>query len=759
MKHTDDIGHDTDAGGLRGSALDSLLRHSGEIVAVIDPGGKILYISRPVQRLLGYDDTALAGKILYDFIHPDDKEGVRTMVEKAAGSLHLPHTVQHRARHADGRWLIMESTASNRLDAPQIGGIVINSRDITGLLRTANELREEELKFRALAESTSTAIFIWQDETLVYINPAAEKLTGYSKDEFYGMKFWEIIHPEHREEALRRGMARIRGEDVPVHNIFRVMTKSGAERWADTHATLISWRGKPAVLGTAHDITEFKQAEDDLAGKASELQAIFSVLPDLFFRFDRAGTILDSLAGNEMDLILPRESFIGKNIRQVTPPFLADLTMDAIGRVLSGEARLTQEYSLQIGGREEHFEARYVPIAGDQVVAIVRNITEKKRNETEILKAQRLDSIGILAGGIAHDFNNILAAILGNISLARFYAPSGDRLHAKLDEAEKSIDRARDLARQLLTFARGGAPVKKPMCIGELVRTTVGFALSGSPVESVLDIEEGLWPVEIDEGQMHQVINNIVINAVQAMPDGGTITVRAVNVPGRGNPRERGETSPRPGDRVLVTVTDQGTGIPGEFIERIFEPYFSLKTDGTGLGLATSYSIVKRHQGTIAASSEPGRGTTISVSLPATGAVSDITDKGARGPVRGSGRILVMDDESAILDVCSEMLRRLGYDAETALDGCEALEKYREAMPAAPFAAVILDLTVRGGMGGRECIGGLLALDPAARVLVSSGYSNDPIMAEYRDCGFRGVIAKPYNIVDLSRVLHRIISE
>ena len=744
-------------GGLNLELLSSLVRHSRDIITIIDPDGTCIYISPPASEILGHDVSSITGSCIFDFIHPEDLAATREALDAIIRAPGKSVTAEYRCRHADGRWIRMEGVGSNRIDDPTIAGIIINSRDVTERYAAREALRESELKFKALAESTPSAIFIWQDDAIRYVNPTSELLTGYTKEEFYRMNFWDLVHPDHRSELTVRGRARIRGETVPTHTQFKILTKSGEERWADVCATLFEYNGKPAVLGTAFDITNYKRIEEDLARKAFELEAIFRALPDLFFRLDSDGIILDSIAGNESDLIMPREQFIGRNIREVVPPFLADITCNAIREVLSGNPYVIKEYSLNMGGNEEYFEARYVPLSDDQVVCIVRNITEKKKNEVEIQKAQKLDSIGILAGGIAHDFNNILAAVLGNISLARFYAPPGGKFHAKLDEAEKSIDRARDLTRQLLTFSRGGAPVKKPMRINTLLIDTVNFTLSGSQAECSYNIHAGLWPAEIDDGQISQVINNIIINAVQAMPNGGTITIEAKNFTSGGDaPGKRG-FSIRRGEYVLVSFTDQGTGIPGEHLDRIFDPYFSLKKDGTGLGLATSYSIVKRHNGYIDVESEPGRGTTISLYLPASPAMVPQEQVPDHDLVPGSGRVLIMDDEEAILDVCREMLHRLGYSTEPARDGREALDIYRSAMNDDPFSAVIMDLTIRGGMGGLECIKELQVLDPGAQVLVSSGYSNDPIMSDYRKYGFRGVIIKPYDIIELGHALHRLL--
>ncbi|NVN89301.1 MAG: PAS domain S-box protein [Desulfuromonadales bacterium] len=387
------------------------------------------------------------------------------------------------------------------------------------------------------------------------------------------------------------------------------------------------------------------------------------------------------------------------------------------------------------------------------VVLVFRDITEKKKMEEELFNARKLESIGILAGGIAHDFNNLLTAILGNISLSKLFVPAGEKVHQKLCEAEKASLRARDLTQQLLTFSRGGAPVKKIASIAGIIKDSVSFSLSGSRVTSRFVIADDLYPVEVDAGQFSQVINNLVVNAEQAMPAGGEIEISCSNVSLGAE-----QALPLPeGSYVLVCVKDQGEGIPEEVIDRIFDPYFTTKEKGKGLGLATVYSIVKNHDGYITVSSQQGVGTVFTIYLPAT--VSGVVEQAGKETETpgGSGKVLVMDDEATIRDVAGEMLDFLGYEAAFARDGTEAVALYRQAAEARqPFLAVIMDLTIPGGMGGKETIKLLRELDDNVKAIVSSGYSNDPIMADYRSFGFSGVITKPYKVAELKKILGEI---
>jgi len=389
------------------------------------------------------------------------------------------------------------------------------------------------------------------------------------------------------------------------------------------------------------------------------------------------------------------------------------------------------------------------------VVLVFRDITEKRNMEEALLKADALESLGILAGGIAHDFNNILTGILGNITLAMMYAKPGDKIFERLKEAENASLRAKDLTQQLLTFSRGGEPIKKTAFISKLLEDTVAFVLSGSNVRCEFSISGDLWPVEVDEGQISQVINNLIINADHAMPGGGIIKVNAENIAvdvEQGLPLKEG-------NYIKISVEDQGIGIPEEHLQKIFDPYFTSKQKGSGLGLATAYSIVKRHDGYIQVKSELGKGTTFNIYLPAS-SKEILIEKELRERIHtGKGKILVMDDEEVIREVAGEMIEVLGYEAEFVKDGTEAIELYKKAKESAqPFDAIIMDLTIPGGMGGKETIQKLIKIDPETKAIVCSGYSNDPIMADYRKYGFRGIIAKPYNLKELGEILHNVIT-
>ncbi len=444
----------------------------------------------------------------------------------------------------------------------------------------------------------------------------------------------------------------------------------------------------------------------------------------------------------------------------------ASIMRDGAGRPLAAvcivrDITERKQAEAELKQAREELEQRVEQRTADLKAAneqLTQEMDRRAKMEIELLKMQKLESIGLLAGGIAHDFNNILTGVTGKINLARPCIEPGNKAAKLLNDAERALLRARDLTQRLLTFSKGGNPVKKPCSISGTVRDCCEFSLSGSKADFLFSAEPGLWPALVDDGQISQVINNLAINASQAMPAGGTVTVdcRNRNIDkDSGLPLEQGKY-------VEISVKDTGDGIPEKNMSMIFDPFFTTKERGTGLGLTTSYSIVKKHGGHITVNSSPGRGTTFNIYLPACRAenLPGPDEKDQPPASRGSARILVMDDDDMIRDICCDALSAFGYEVECVKDGKEALERYRSAKEAGrAFDLVIMDLTVPGGLGGKETLKEIMAFDPFVKAVVSSGYSSDPVMSDFRDYGFRGVIAKPFKITELSSVLNRVLSE
>jgi len=445
-------------------------------------------------------------------------------------------------------------------------------------------------------------------------------------------------------------------------------------------------------------------------------------------------------------------------VRIFSRPFLREDSLGGVRGVLTditARRRAEEELRKHRDNLEELVEERAKELKSANE-HLVREIEHRQRMQEELLKTQKLESLGILAGGIAHDFNNILAGILTNISIVKHYGNVAEDIYDILTEAEKASFQARNLTQQLLGFARGGKPVKKTVSLPALLQDTVEFSLSGSNVRCDYSFPADLWPVEADEGQIGQVIQNLVINADQAMPGGGAISVRAENITVR-----EGDPLPLPpGEYVKITIQDQGVGIAEKNLEYIFDPFFTTKQKGSGIGLTSSFTIVKNHEGCIRVESVMGDGSTFHVYLPASSNASKAGESDPAKPVSGRGTILLVDDEEVIRRSAGEVLKRLGYQVEFAGDGREGIDLYEKARrDGRPFDLVIMDLTIRGGMGGKEAVAHLKKIDPEAKVIVSSGYSRDPVMSDYRAHGFCGVVPKPYEIEELARVIQDTLKD
>ncbi len=656
---------------------------------------------------------------------------------------------------------------------------------LAGLSHSEEATRESEAKYRLLVEQATDGIVIIQAGLLKYVNPRAAQLVGFEADELLERPLRDLIWPDalpaiiavQKERAANRDAVDasrwVGSSGYASAPIFETSLRRRDGRRVDVEVNVGSttFGDNPATLVFVRDISARRETEALSAEKERLAVTLRSI---------GEGVVTTDVAGHVVLMNRAAEVLTGWTQAEAEGRPLTDVIclIDERSRraadtpirgVLGGNATEMSGYPLLVDRRAcEHTVSVRISPMHDQtsrvigVVVAISDITDKRRMEQELLRAQSIESIGFLAGGIAHDFNNILTGVLGNLSLARLRIPPGGPTYEALAEAERATLRARALTEQLLTFSQGGAPLKRATSIAQVLRESGQFALRGSVVRSDFSLPADLWPVEADPGQMSQVVHNLMLNACQAMPAGGVVAVKAENVV-----LETGHSEPlplAPGCYVKIAIHDEGVGIPPEHLDHIFEPYFTTKEKGSGLGLATTYSIIRRHDGHITVESKPGQGATFVIYLPAQPNLAPVEVEECpagtpRRPARGHGRVLVMDDEEPVREMAARLLQHLGYTVDLVRDGAEALHLYQSAREARhPFDAVIMDLTVPGGMGGAEAISRLLELDPEAHAIVSSGYSTDPVLAHFRAYGFAGILVKPYRIEDVASALQQILN-
>jgi PAS domain S-box-containing protein len=520
---------------------------------------------------------------------------------------------------------------------------------------------------------------------------------------------------------------------------------------------------REANFELARHIEEQKQTANTLAAEKERLAVTLRSIGDAVVTTDREAKILMMNPVAEKITGIPLSEAIGKPLNEIFPLEQCDSRQPVDQSVVSDSGTPLSTAMLRTRrGREFIVQKRTSPIrnnTGDLIgsVCVFRDTTEHRMREQELLRASKLESVGLLAGGIAHDFNNVLTAIVGNLSLIRDHPALPQEVNARLAQLEKAAYNARNLTQQLLTFAKGGSPIKQTALIAEVIRDSTEFVLRGSKLRAEFAFAPNLASVEIDTGQMSQVIQNIVINSIQACPEGGILSIFAENW----RLERNNQLALAPGVYVQVRIKDTGTGIKPENLPRIFDPYFTTQKKSSGLGLATAYSIMKRHDGAITVESEWGKGATFYLYLPASrkSAIGIRPETPASVSLPSGKRILAMDDEPAIRALLTAILSHFGYLVVTVSDGAEAIRVYQQALQSGQkFDAVIMDLTIPGGIGGREAIRQLREIDPEVIGIVSSGYSNDPVLADFKAYGFAARVEKPYRIQDLEKVLGTVLN-
>ncbi|MEA2110119.1 MAG: PAS domain S-box protein, partial [Pseudomonadota bacterium] len=639
--------------------------------------------------------------------------------------------------------------------------------------KQAEEALKKEKVFSEKIVENAKAIIVGldKDHIIRIFNRGAEQITGYTKEEVIGKDWFKIFFPKEMLDEMNKVWKDSWG--VKSHSYINpILSKTGEEK-------IVSWQmtgiydgddvSKHLLLSIGEDITDRKQAEEQLQNEREKLFVTLRSIGDGVITTDTDGRvtfmngIAEELTGWSQGEAAGRplsEVFHIINEKTGVPGENPVTKVLKIGKII-GLANHTALIARD--GTQRSIADSAAPIHSSAqgkilgVVLVFRDVTDKKKREEELLKIKKLESVGVLAGGIAHDFNNILTAILGNISLADMYIEKENKAHLRLKEAEKASLRAKDLTQQLLTFSKGGDPVRETTSITQVITDSADFVLHGSNVLCRYAIPEDLWLVDIDTGQMSQVIQNLVINARHAMPEGGEINISGENI--ADITKETGLSLPEE-KYIKITIADTGGGIPEKYLDKIFDPYFSTKQQGSGLGLAVTHSIINKHDGHIFVRSKSGEGTTFIIYLPAAaeqisrdaGAEAQAPEKTARGT------ILVMDDEEMIQNLAKAMLSRFGHEVLQAKDGREAIVIFQEHQGSDnPVDVIIMDLTIPGGMGGKEAIKEILKIDPEAKAIVSSGYANDPVMANYRQYGFKASIGKPFKMAQLKETIDAVL--
>lgn len=643
-----------------------------------------------------------------------------------------------------------------------IGIIAESFSQILDHQRETNEELELAMKeIQAIFESVGGGILVLDTEKhILSYNRKFKHMFCMSGENVEGKTCKELICKGDPPEGCAIDEMLAAGKAVTMENCFR----------DDRHYTIVASpvqsKSGEIVRGVMlyMDITELVKVKAAMAEEKERLSLTLESIAEGVIATDMQGrvTLMNQIAENLTGY--RQENAIGKPVCEVFNIY-EDQNHDScshlFGTILRDDAtgaRIPNMILASQSGDERLITISAAPIRQQNQgvtgsILVFRDITHEKKIEDEMQKATKIESLGVLAGGIAHDFNNLLTSILGNVSLAKAFSESNENVCKLLVDAESASTRAKNLTQQLLTFAKGGAPITSVTSTRKLIIESARFSSSGAKIKCDFDIPDNLWQVEVDEGQVGQVIQNLVINADQAMREGGVVQINAENIV-----IDTGEVPPlKQGKYIRISVIDNGEGIKRKYVHRIFDPYFTTKDTGHGLGLAICYSIIKKHQGLIAVDSAFGVGTTFSVYLPASEKVAEDKCQDEKKPVNGKGKILVMDDEEIVRDVAIKMLCAIGYRAETSIDGEETIELYQKAKNAGdPYDAVIMDLTIPGGMGGRETIEKLREIDPSVNAVVSSGYANDPIMAEYKEHGFNGVIPKPYDMKELGRIVKEV---
>ncbi|MDX9858431.1 MAG: PAS domain S-box protein [candidate division Zixibacteria bacterium] len=729
---------------------------SSDVIVRCGVESTIHYASPVCASVMGYSQAEMAGRGLLDFVHSEDL----AIAQEVFNGLHDGDKAcrsEFRLRHRDGHSVFIELTG-RRI---QPGGsrppeYICSLRDISRRLATVLAHRQSEERYRSMIQSSPMGMHLYEVDDqdrliLIDANPAADSILGICHRELVGRTLEEAFPPlKDTEIPDRYRRAALHGERFDSDRVE--YAESQVRGVFDVHAFQ---SGPRRVTVLFLDVTDRYLAGEAIRESECKFREIAELLPIGVYECDASGQLV-YVNKRLMDYfgVTAEDLNVGMGILDIFSAEDRSRAGTNLRRLLAGGRIGRNEYLVQRKDGTK-FPARFhsTPIIRNDTVCGVRgvlqDITLDKQREQESLRAQKLESVGLLAGGIAHDFNNLLTGILGNVVLAAQDFPDHDERAKLLKCAEQAIERARTLTSQLLTFSAGGEPIRRQTDVRSLLNNAISHAARGTGIHvEVGALPETIPRIAVDPVQIGQVIHNLVRNARDAMPDGGSVKVSVGT-----------ETNASGTPVVTIAIRDSGPGIDSEVLPHIFDPYFTTRDGQLGLGLAAAYSIVKKHDGSISVTSDPGAGTVFTIELPAESPVSPgVRATPSRTADQIARRVLVMDDEDIIRDLARRILSRHGWQVVCVSDGQAAINRFIEARDGQePFDVVVLDLTVPGGMGGKDTIVRLRELDPGVRAIVCSGYSNDPVLASYDRHGFVGIVAKPYRPDELVRAVHNAL--
>jgi PAS domain S-box-containing protein len=661
-----------------------------------------------------------------------------------------------------------------------VAGVALIAPLFYSIRQSENALRESEERYRLLIETMNEGLGMVDNKGIrTFVNRKFCEMTGYPKEELIGYPAAKLyVEDENQKIFQEQRIKRQKGEDDPYEIVIthkdgnKIQVLVSPKPVYDKDGQYI---GSIAIFT---DITDRKKAEEKLRESEQRLHRVIEGSPIPTFVIGKDHRViywnraLEELSGIKAEIVGTKGQW--RAFYNEERPCLADLLVDqALESIpqwyldkytksrLIDEAYEATDFFPELGesGKWLHFTAAVIRDTHGNLVGAIEtldDVTDRRRAEEELSRVNKLESLGIFASGIAHDFNNLVSVMLRNIFAAKLCLPDEQQevLGEGLEIAEKVGHQAKELAHRLMTFAKGGEPVRKIGSISKLLRDSVDLPLSGSNVVCEFSLSDNLWPVEMDDVQIRQVIHNLLINAREAVHDAGIIKIEAENAH-----VSAGDALPlKEGDYVKWSIRDHGVGISKENLQKIFDPYFTTKPTGSargmGLGLAICYSIIKKHDGFITVESEPGMGSTFIVYLPASPQENRSRKGVAEQVLARKGRILVMDDEETVRNATGIVLNYLGYDVEYASNGNEALDLYRTAREKGhPFYAVVLDLNVTVGMGGKEALQEMLAMDPHVKAIISCGYAEDPVIVQLREDGLCRTVDIPYDIEKMKEIL------